>query len=93
MNVCLVSDLFYSKTCSVRAAGRSAAASLGWWSLASGLAMFPPWHTAGTWGSVEGVGVNKTETTRERGIFDDAFLKPNLKSAEQLFWVFFPTPR
>lgn len=54
--------------------------------------MFPPWHTAGTWGSVEGVGVNKTETTRERGIFDDAFLKPNLKSAEQLFWVFFPTP-
>lgn len=86
MNVSLVSDLSYSKTCSVRA-------SLGWGSLALGLAVFPPWHTAGTWGSAEGVGVNKTETTGDRGIFDDAFLKPNLKSAEWLFWGFFPTPR
>lgn len=75
VNIDLFSDLSYSKTCSVGAAGRPATASLGWWSMGLGLAMLPPSHTADTWGSVESVGMNKTARTGKRGNYYLFFFK------------------
>ena len=61
----------------------------GWWSLVSGLASS---HPDDTWGTVEGVGMNKTDRTGERGIFAGSFLKPNLKYTKRYDFFFFPLP-
>jgi len=51
-------------------------------------------HPDDTWGTVEGVGMNKTDRTGERGIFAGSFLKPNFKYTKKydfLIFSYFPS--